>query len=411
MELSQKRRLSKILFYRYFDLSQSSTYLKDEKMMRYSNRMMNIVSRYIKKGELFDWTTQDMTKNGLPRQLIEDIVELKRTGNIEYIVKYKLQIPNWLHPFVSPQYLDLTKLHDFVVEHKIQNRDDLKRYFNTAKGSTAFELMLYHCLTYMDSGTFPTQYMENNIFPMSPRNKIGNNTIFGTLHNHTTCSDGYCELMEVIDCGINCQYEYIGVSDHSKSTLLGIEYDDLHHQQYEIDRFNKRTNNIYVLKGIECEILADGNLDYSNEELKKFDYVIAGVHTNYNMDAKNAEKRIVKALENYHIDVLAHPSCRIYGSKPGFNLNMNYIIDACVSNKVVIEINGNKKRIDLDPKYVKYASNKGAYFELAADTHKKDDYSRINNAIYIAETCQIPKDQIINLKNKHELLTFLQKNK
>ena len=409
MDLTKRRHLSKILFYRYFDLLQSSTFLCDVSTIQYAKNMMETVSKYIKKGELFGKSADELVGMGISLRLIHDINELSETGNIGYIMNYKSRIPQWLHPFISPLYLDLNKLRNFLNSNKIINIECLKSYFIEKGCTTDFEQMLYHSLTYMDDSVFPTSYYHKDLSDSVLNLCCCGKSIRGTLHNHTVSSDGFCELDEVINYGIEHHYDYIGISDHSRSTLLGISDEEICSQHSQIDKLNHSNNSIYVFKGIECEILFNGELDYPENQLNKFDYVIGGIHTHYDMNKKDAEKRIIKAIESGQIDILAHPTNRIYGSKPGFDIDMHYIIDACVSNRVIIEINGNKKRLDLDPRYIQYASNRGALFEMAADTHKISDFARINNAISIVNDFHIPENQIINLYNRFELQSLFLK--
>ena len=118
MDLSRRRRLSKILWYRYFDLSQSSTFLNDKETLHYAKSMMTEVKKYIKSGLLFEITNNEILELGFPIRLVNDIEELKSTGNIEYILAYKSIIPFWLHPIISPSYLDLNKLRILLLENK-----------------------------------------------------------------------------------------------------------------------------------------------------------------------------------------------------------------------------------------------------------------------------------------------------
>lgn len=408
MNLVTQRRLSKTLYYRYFDLSQSSTFLGDQKMLDFSLLMMNIVRKYVKSGALFNNSPEELSDLGVPSRMIDDIKELRETGNLGYVVKYKSRIPLWIHPFITPQYLDLPKLREFLERNVIYDRRSLRSYFeNKHHALSDFEKMLFHILTYMDDGNFPMHYFNKDNPEESPHRFVEKYPIMGTLHNHTFNSDGYCSIEQVKDFGINLQYEYIGISDHSQSTLLGITAKELEQQHCFIDTHNvKYSKDIFMMKGLECEILRNGELDCTNMEFYRLDYIIAGIHSDYDMTGKEAETRIIKAIESGYVDILAHPSSRIFGSKPGFDMNMKYIIDACIRNNVVIEINGNKKRLDLDPKYLEYAADRGAMFEIAADTHNVNDVYRINNAITMVRYYNIPDKQIINTLNKNELLHF-----
>lgn len=406
MKRLTQRRLSKTLYYRYFDLSQSSAFLGDQKMLDFSLNMMHIVAKYVKSGELFNHSIEELSNLGIPSRMIDDVKELLETGNLGYVIEYKSRIPLWIHPFITPQYIDLPKLHEFFKRNLISDRSSLRTYFeNKHHISSHFEKMLFHALTYMDDTNFPMHYFSKDNPEETPRRYVEKYPIMGTLHNHTFCSDGYCSIDQVKDCGINLQYEYIGISDHSQSTLLGITSKELEQQHCFIDNHNATySREIYLMKGLECEILRNGELDCTKVEFDRSDYIIAGIHSHYNMSGKEAETRVIKAIESGYVDILAHPSSRIYGSKPGFDMDMKYIIDACISNNVIIEINGNKKRLDLDPKYLDYAANKGAFFEIAADTHNVKDYYRINNAIAMVRDYNIPENQIINTFNKNDLM-------
>ena len=409
MELAKRRQLSKKLYYRYFDLSQSAKFLGDAYTIHYSNEMMNCVIKYVKSGALFGWDVDTLLSKGIEKRLISDIIELNETGNLSYVLNYKERIPRWLHRFISPLYLDIECLRKYLVDNDINSEDDLHSVVSKKNILTDFEYSLKHILNYMSDEFFPNDYIKS--FPQSDiiKKTVGDEKICGILHNHTIYSDGQGSIEEIANFAQAFDYEYIGISDHSQSTILGMSYNDYLRQSTEIEEYLSNHNrNINIIKGIECEILSNGELDYTTEQLRTFDYVIVGIHTNYDMNRNDAMQRIIRAIENPYTDILAHPSCRIYGSKPGFPIDMRYIIDACVYNNVIIEINGNIKRMDLDPKYVNYAADKGALFELASDTHSYKDFIRINNAVRVAEDYMVPSSQIINLKNINEIQTLFQ---
>lgn len=409
MNLTQKRNLSKILYYRYFDLLQSSTYLGDSPMIIFSKQMMKIILPFIKSGELFNLSDAELKKKGIPLVLILDKNELETKGNIAYIEEYKSNIPNWLHEFISPQYFNLKKLQEYIVSNSITCKNDMKALLNQRSHLSEFEKDLYHVLTYMDETNFPVFFINKFDSYTELRNSIYDIPLRGTFHNHSLFSDGVLSIKEISNLANFHKYEYIGLSDHSYSTLLGIDSKGLSIQHKEIDKHNCLNSSVKLLKSIECEILKDGSLDLSKDDLQKFDYTIIGIHSHFNMSKKSIHRRLIRAIENEYSDILAHPTCRLFGSKPGFRLDMNYIIDACVKNNVIIEINGNWKRLDLDPKHIKYAVNKGAMFELAADVHFEKDFFRINNAITISEALVVPKERIINLLTYDEVVSFFER--
>ena len=404
-----KRKLSKILYYRYFDLLQSSTFLGDTKMIHYSKRMMKVVLPYVKSGILFDLSKNELKSHKFPCDLIADLDELATTGNLQYVLDYKSKIPTWLHDFISPQYLILHEFHRFLISKSITSKDELVSYLKRKNQFTELEEKLYHMLTYMDSANFSLGLINKYESNDDTNNVVNGNPLYGTLHNHTVFSDGIISISDVVDLAKLNKYNYIGISDHSGATLLGMDAQGITVQHDEIDRQNSDQQSVKLLKGIECEILSNGQLDLSDNDLERFDYVIIGIHSHYEMNKKEVNRRLIRAIENRYTDILAHPTCRLYGSKPGFIIDNHYIIDACVRNNVIIEINGNWKRLDLDPKYIQYAIDKGAVFELAADVHYKSDFIRINNAISIAETMAIPHERIINLMPYDNLVSYFDK--
>lgn len=201
---------------------------------------------------------------------------------------------------------------------------------------------------------------------------------------------------------MNCGRNFIGISDHNKK-LNGITEESIDIQHTEIERINKKVN-ITILKSIECEILKDGSLDFERNELQKFDYVIAAVHRDTNMTKNEATNRLIKAIENDYTTILAHPSSRIYNRNVGLYLDMKKIIDACVDNNVIIEINGDPDRLDLDPSYINYALKRGGLFSVDSDTHSQNGFININNAIHIAYDNNIPSEKIINTWSLQELI-------
>lgn len=148
-----------------------------------------------------------------------------------------------------------------------------------------------------------------------------------------------------------------------------------------------------------------------NDILQQLDYVIVACHRNVVMKKSEATNRIVKAVENYNSNILAHPQSRIFQKKVGLYLDMHKIIDACVGNGVVIEINGNPDRLDLAPEYIQYAMKQNVLFTVDSDTHGKYSFKNINNAIHIAEDHFIDTDHIINTKGISEIKHLFNRHK
>src|SRR5262249_22075844 len=184
------------------------------------------------------------------------------------------------------------------------------------------------------------------------------------FHVHSTWSDGTAEIETMARRAKELGFKYMGLSDHSQTAAYagGLSPGDVKKQHAEIDALNKKLKGIKILKGIESDILADGSLDYSEDILKKFDFVIASIHSRFNMSEEQMTRRLVKALENPYTTMLGHMTGRLLLARDGYALNMDRIIEAAAKNKKIIEINSHPQRLDMDWRYLKRASEKGVRF-------------------------------------------------
>lgn len=406
METLSSRKLSQILYYRFFSLYQASTFLEDNDISSFAISMMNQIRPWIKSGLLFSASLKDLEKMNLTTSLISAIQEIKITKDIAYINIYQKKLPVWIQELIKPEYLDIKELRTLIHENEISCKEDLLQFIQKDNISSPNKDLIERILTYSKPENFP--YMFSKVYTESDPiiSSYQGEKIKGIIHNHTTYSDGQLSILSLINESKKYGYEYVGISDHSTSTMLGLEERELSKQLDEIKLQRKNNPKFTILFGIECEILPNGDLDFSNTLLSQFDYVIVGIHSNYGMSKEKATERVINAISNPYCDILAHPGGRILGSKPGLLIDTKKIIDCCIQNSVVIEINGNHKRLDLDPKYISYAVDKGAYFEFASDVHKINDFKKINNCISISDKYDIPKDRIINLYDAYKLRFF-----
>lgn len=195
--------------------------------------------------------------------------------------------------------------------------------------------------------------------------------IRGVVHNHTTWSDGVDSLADFVEACKRRKYEYVVISDHSKNAHYagGLKEDKVMLQWKEIDKLNKGVKNFKIFKSIECDILVSGELDFGNDILKQFDLVIVSVHQLLKMDEDKATKRLIKAIENPYTTILGHMTGRQLLIRPGYPVNFKKVIDACAANRVIIEINANPYRLDMDWSNIPYAMEKGVMISINPDSH------------------------------------------
>ncbi len=195
----------------------------------------------------------------------------------------------------------------------------------------------------------------------------------GIFHNHSLYSDGIHTLEEMAQASMQQGWYYFGIADHSQTAFYanGLKEDRVLQQFAEIDQLNKKLAPFVIFKGIESDILNDGALDYPDDLLKQFDYVVASVHSNLKMDEEKAMMRLIKAIENPHTTMLGHMTGRILLRREGYPLDTYKIIDACAANKVIIELNANPHRLDIDWRYLDYAQEKGVLISINPDAHEQ----------------------------------------
>jgi DNA polymerase (family 10) len=233
--------------------------------------------------------------------------------------------------------------------------------------------------------------------------------LVGTLHNHSTWSDGVHSIEEMaLHCRDVLKLQYLGMCDHSKTAVYakGLTIESVLNQQVEIDHLNKKLTPFKIFKGIESDILSDGSLDYPDEILEKFDFVVASVHSAMKMDEEKATARLIKAIENPFTTILGHPTGRLLLARNGYPLDFKKIIDACAANKVVIEINANPLRLDLDWRWHRYAVEKGVLLSINPDAHRKEGFLDMQYGVYVARKGGLSKENCLNAYNLGEIESY-----
>lgn len=229
--------------------------------------------------------------------------------------------------------------------------------------------------------------------------------IKGILHVHTNYSDGKNTLREMTVYCKELGYEYLGISDHSQSAYYasGLKPERILEQHKEIEQLNKELAPFKIFKGIESDILTNGELDYEEEILKTFDFVIASVHSGLKMNEEKAMQRLIKAIENPYTTILGHMTGRLLLYREGYPLNHKKIIDACAANNVVIELNAHPYRLDIDWEHIYYAMEKGVMISINPDAHDKEGYHDVYYGVCSARKAGLTKKLTFNALSLAEI--------
>ncbi|MFZ4260717.1 helix-hairpin-helix domain-containing protein [Sphingobacterium sp. HJSM2_6] len=236
----------------------------------------------------------------------------------------------------------------------------------------------------------------------------------GSLHNHSTYSDGVHSLKDMaIYCKEELKLTYLGICDHSKTAVYanGLSVERLEQQWLEIDQLNQSLAPFKIFKGIESDILSDGSLDYADEILEKFDFVVASIHANLKMQEDKATERLIKAIENPYTSILGHPTGRLLLSRSGYPIDFKKVIDACAANQVVIEINANPLRLDLDWRWHQYALEQGVLLSINPDAHRKEGFLDMEYGVYVARKGGLNKEKCLNAFSLDEITQYFNSRK
>lgn len=345
----------------------------------------------------------------------EQILEL--SGPITWRGNYKeFRIPIQLtfcgkDSFVTEQFLRTgNSLHVNEVVKDKQNLKDIAK-----QGNFASELEIYKAakmdfvVPELREGLFEVEAAKNGKLPHLVEMK----DLKGILHNHSTYSDGKHSLEQMAVHCKNLGYEYLGICDHSKSAFYanGLKEDRVIQQHTEIDELNKKLAPFKIFKGIESDILYDGNLDYENNVLASFDFIVASVHSVLKMTIEKATQRLLTAIENPYTTILGHPTGRLLLRREGYPIDHKAVIDHCAKYNVVIEINANPWRLDLDWRWVNYALRQGVQLAINPDAHQMDGYQDMYYGLLAGRKGGLTAEMTFNTLSSTEIGKFFEERK
>lgn len=239
------------------------------------------------------------------------------------------------------------------------------------------------------------------------------NDIKGIIHSHSKWSDGNNTLLEMAVAAKEKGYEYLVISDHSKTAAYaqGLQVERVLAQHAEIDELNQKLAPFKIFKSIESDILSDGSLDYENDILQRFDVVIASIHSNLQMTEEKAMMRLLKAIENPFTSILGHLTGRLLLSRAGYPIDHYSVIDACAANNVVVELNAHPRRLDIDWRFIEYAQKKNVLISINPDAHAIEGFEDCKYGVLAAQKAGLTAAQNLSSFSLAQFEEFVIKQK
>jgi DNA polymerase (family 10) len=240
---------------------------------------------------------------------------------------------------------------------------------------------------------------------------IERSDIKGDLHVHSKWSDGGLSIEDMARAAQELGYEYIAITDHSKSLGIarGLSEKDVVTQLKEIEGVNRRLKNFTVLSGTEVDIKSDGSLDLSGEILERLDVVVAAVHSGFKQGRQTLTRRIIKAIENKHVDIIAHPTGRLMGSRDSYELDFDDIFKAASQTRTVFEINAYPERLDLTDINCRRAKEAGVLTAISTDAHAASQFENIKFGLAVARRGWLEKTNVVNCLSLNSLRALLRR--
>lgn len=249
------------------------------------------------------------------------------------------------------------------------------------------------------AGTLPSLVVESDVQ--------------GVLHCHSQYSDGGGTIAEMAEASRAHGWKYLGISDHSVSAFYagGLKPDAIMRQHEEIDELNSRTKDFVVLKGIEADILADGRVDYDQHVLEQFDYVIGSVHSRFSMSGPEMTERVLRALDDPHLTILGHPTGRLLLTREPYQIDMDAVIEQAAERDVVLELNADPHRLDLDWTYCHEAKKRGVRIEIGPDAHSTHGLDNVELGIAIARKGWLEKTDVLNCGSAADVVAHARRHR
>lgn len=231
----------------------------------------------------------------------------------------------------------------------------------------------------------------------------------GTFHNHTTASDGIDTLEAMADAAMELGLQYLGISDHSKSSFQarGLDESRLAEQIDAIAKLNAELDGFRLFSGSEVDILKDGALDFDDAVMAKLDYVVASIHNAFALDEKTMTRRICRAMENPHVTMLGHVTGRLLLKRDAYAVDIARVIDCAAETRTVIELNCSTMRLDMDWRWWHRARDKGVLCSINPDAHRAAGLHSLGLGVRVARKGWLRREDVLNTRNREEIEAFL----
>jgi DNA polymerase (family 10) len=235
----------------------------------------------------------------------------------------------------------------------------------------------------------------------------------GFLHCHTNYSDGSSSVEQLAVACRAAGYQYVGITDHSQAAAYagGLTSDDLLRQADEIDEVNSRLEGIRVLKGVEADILADGRVDFEEHVLARLDFVIASIHSRFNMSPPEMTARMLAAMDNRYLTIIGHPTGRLLLSRDPYGIDLDAIIEKAARRGVALEINADPHRLDLDWRVLRRARAGGAMISIGADAHSIPGIENVEFGVGMARKGWLGPDDILNARSVEDFTAYARRGR
>ncbi|MDQ8185131.1 DNA polymerase/3'-5' exonuclease PolX [Pelagicoccus sp. SDUM812002] len=280
---------------------------------------------------------------------------------------------------------------DFSNSKVISSEEDLFKYLD-----------LEYVLPELREGAGEIEAAESGKLPQL----LDGKSIRGVFHNHTTASDGRCSLEEMTKAAQERGWEYWGTADHSKASFQanGLDDERVLEQISLIDSLNKsRKFSTYVFSGVECDILTDGSLDLDESTLMSLDYVVSSVHISMTQTEEDMTKRLIRAIEHPATTMLGHLTGRILLRREGYKVDVSKVVDAAIANGVIIEINANPRRLDMDWRFWRRAADKGLMTSINPDAHRIEHFDFVEAGVNVARKGWLNESHVFNTLSVDEV--------